>query len=293
MQRLVLFGIAGFIAQLVDGAIGMGYGLTSSSILLAIGITPAVASASIHLAEVATTAASGVSHYRFGNVDTGLVKRMMGPGAIGAFAGAVFLTSLPGDAMRPFVASFLLILGFYVVTRYLLSQRREPRPGRLSSWTLVPMSLVAGFFDSIGGGGWGPIATPTLLAQKRMDPRKVVGSVDTSEFAITIAGTFGFLLTLGIGGVNWLWVGVFAASGLAAAPVAAAVVRYLPSDVLAAVVGGAIIMTNARTLMHSAGLDADISRGVLIVGLALWATLVLAAVRQHRQARRTPASSNT
>ncbi|WFF41506.1 sulfite exporter TauE/SafE family protein [Salinicola endophyticus] len=282
MQRLIIFGIAGFIAQLVDGAIGMGYGLTSSSMLLALGVTPAVASASIHMAEVATTAASGTAHWRFGNVDRRLVKTMMLPGGVGAFVGACFLSNVPGDAIKPVISLGLLLLGLYIIARYLFDlASRQPRRG-VSRAKLIPLSLVAGFFDSVGGGGWGPISTPVLLAHRGIEARKVVGSVDTSEFFVTVAGTLGFVLALGLDDINWQWVAVFALSGLAAAPLAAWIVRLLPARLLAVIVGGAIVVVNARTLLGSLGVSgepATLTLSLLVLG---WITLVAMAVRRHR-----------
>ena len=283
MQKLLLFGIAGFIAQLVDGSLGMGYGLTSSTMLIALGITPAVASASIHFAEIATTAASGTAHYRFGNVDVALLKRMVLPGAIGAFVGALFLGSISGDLIKPFVSAFLLLLGVYVTASVLFGLRNKREKKLLSHWKTVPLSIVAGFFDSVGGGGWGPIATPTLMAHTAMSPRRVVGTVDASEFAVTLAGSAGFLLVLGLHGINWSWVAIFAASGLVAAPIAAALVRYLPARVLAAIVGGAIILTNARTVLGLLSVDPAIVSSLLLGGLVLWVALVVFVVRQHRR----------
>ncbi|WP_348766400.1 sulfite exporter TauE/SafE family protein [uncultured Salinisphaera sp.] len=283
MQKLLLFGMAGFIAQLVDGSLGMGYGLTSSTMLIALGISPAVASASIHFAEIATTAASGTAHYRFGNVDVALLKRMVVPGAIGAFVGALFLGSISGDLIKPFVSAFLLLLGVYVTASVLLGLRKTRENKLLSHWKTVPLSIVAGFFDSVGGGGWGPIATPTLMAHAGMEPRRVVGTVDASEFAVTLAGSLGFLLVLGLHGINWSWVAIFAVSGLIAAPIAAALVRYLPAQVLAAIVGGAIILTNARTVLGSLSVDTAVVNSLLLGGLVLWAALVAYVVRRYRR----------
>lgn len=283
MQKLLLFGLAGFIAQLVDGSLGMGYGLTSSTMLIALGVSPAVASASIHLAEIATTAASGTAHYRFGNVDVALLKRMVLPGAVGAFSGALFLGSISGDLIKPFVSAFLLVLGIYVTASVLFGLRKAREKKLLSHWKTVPLSVVAGFFDSVGGGGWGPIATPTLMAHTAMSPRRVVGTVDASEFAVTLAGSAGFLLVLGLHGINWSWVAIFAASGLIAAPLAAALVRWLPAQVLAAIVGGAIVLTNARTVLHSLGVAEDVTHALLLGGLVLWAVLVVHVIRLHRR----------
>src|SRR5215216_4776332 len=158
MRKLVLFGMVGVLAQLIDGALGMAYGLTSTTLLVAAGTAPAAASATVHLAELGTTAVSGVSHWRFGNVDWRTVRWMTFPGAAGAFAGAVVLSSISGDTARPWVAAILSVLGVYVLFRF-LGRPRGPRPraGRpLPSGLLAPLGLGAGFLDAVGGGGWGP-----------------------------------------------------------------------------------------------------------------------------------------
>ena len=146
----------------------MAYGVTSTTLLLTFGIAPAVASASVHLAEVVTTAASGVSHIKFGNVDKSMVLKLIIPGSIGAFVGACFLSNLPGDAVRPYVSTFLLLLGVYVLFRFLftLKTNEEKSTKPLSTKQSIPLGLIAGFADATGGGGWGPIATPVLLAKK-------------------------------------------------------------------------------------------------------------------------------
>ena len=198
MRKLVLFGMVGVVAQLIDGALGMAYGLTSTTMLVAFGTAPAAASATVHLAELGTTAVSGVSHWRFGNVDWRTVRLMTFPGAVGAFLGAVALSSVSGDTAKPWVAAILSTLGVYVLFRF-LGTARGPRPGGgrpLPSGLLAPLGLGAGFLDAVGGGGWGPGGTSTLLASGRMEPRKVVGSVDTGEFLVALGASLGFLVSL-------------------------------------------------------------------------------------------------
>ncbi len=165
MQKLIVFAIIGFFAQLIDGALGMAYGVTSTSLLLMFGIAPAVASASVHLAEVVTTAASGASHIKFGNVDKYTVSRLTLPGAIGAFIGACFLSNLPGDVIKPYISVFLFTLGVYILLRFIIQKQVVTSNKRMSAKQLVPLGLFAGFVDSTGGGGWGPITTPVLLAR--------------------------------------------------------------------------------------------------------------------------------
>ncbi|WKA48898.1 sulfite exporter TauE/SafE family protein [Geobacillus zalihae] len=289
MKKLIVFVFVGFIAQLIDGSLGMAYGVTSSTLLLTFGIAPAVASASVHLAEVVTTAASGASHWKFGNVDRRMAFRLIIPGSVGAFVGACFLSNLPGDLIKPYVSLFLLALGFYIIYRFLVLNGRAPStPGKQwSNKQLVPLGLVAGFLDATGGGGWGPIATPVLLANKNMEARKVVGTVDTSEFAVALSATLGFVISLGWEQVNWYWVLTLMAGGVVAAPIAAWLVRKLPSHLLGVLVGGLIILTNVRTLLHAWEAPAPVYPtvyGLIVIG---WAAAVWLAIRNGRKGKAT------
>lgn len=251
MKKLIVFAFIGLFAQLIDGALGMAYGVTSSSLLLAFSIAPAVASASVHLAEVVTTAASGVSHIKFGNVDKQTVIRLVIPGSIGAFLGATFLSNIPGDLAKPYISIFLLALGVYVLIRFLFMFKMGEQKDTigLSRKKSIPLGLIAGFADATGGGGWGPIATPVLLSQKGISARKVVGTVDTSEFAIAVSATIGFLISLGWEQVNWLWVAALMIGGLIAAPIAAWLVQKIHAQLMGVLVGGFIILVNSRTLV--------------------------------------------
>ncbi|AXI09873.1 hypothetical protein CUC15_13465 [Oceanobacillus zhaokaii] len=251
MRQLLVFSFIGFLAQLIDGSLGMAYGVTSTTLLLTFGISPAIASASVHLSEVVTTAASGASHIKFGNVDKKMVYRLIIPGSIGAFLGATFLSNLPGDLAKPYVSLFLLLLGAYVLIRFLFiyNASEEKKESRLSTKQSVPLGLIAGFFDATGGGGWGPISTPILLAKKGMSARKVVGTVDTSEFAIAVSATLGFFISLGWNAVIWPWVIALMIGGVIAAPIAAWLVRIFPAQLMGVLVGGFIILTNARTIL--------------------------------------------
>src|SRR5918999_1449287 len=169
----------------------MAYGVTSTTLLLAVGISPALASTVVHISEVGTTLASGVSHWRFGNVDWGKILWLAIPGGIGAFVGATVLVRFIDAAVaEPVVAIFLFLLGAYVLARFAFNRTTQvvqnlPIPRAF----LSPLGLVAGFLDAVGGGGWGPISTPTLLSSGRMEPRKVVGTVDTSEFIVALAAS--------------------------------------------------------------------------------------------------------
>jgi uncharacterized membrane protein YfcA len=286
MQSLLVLLIVGFFAQLIDGALGMAYGVTSTTLLLTTGLAPAVASATVHLAEVGTTLASGVSHWRFGNVNWRVVRRMGVPGAIGAFAGAVLLSSISTESARPWMAVILLTLGTYILLRFSFGGEIRRR-GRsyVRGRYLAPLGLVAGFIDATGGGGWGPVATPTLLITGKIEPRKVIGSVDTSEFVVALGASVGFLLALGRQGVSLAQVGMLLAGGLIAAPIAAWLVHKVAPRLLGATVGGFIILTNVRTLLNQFEVVEAGRTLTYLVLCALWGTAVAWAVRQHRLAR--------
>jgi uncharacterized protein len=284
MPTLIVLALAGFAAQLVDGALGMAYGATSSTLVLALGYTPATASASVHLAELGTTAASGLSHWRFGNVDWRTVRRIGVPGALGAFLGAVVLSSISADIAKPWMAGILLALGVYILTRFTLrgTMRRDGRKYVRGRY-LAPLGLFAGFIDATGGGGWGPVSTPTLLASGRMEPRKIVGSVDTSEFLVALAASAGFLLALGGQGLSWTIVAALMAGGLLAAPFAAWLVQKVTARLLGASVGGLIVVTNVRTLFDVGDVTSTTRWLAYLALVILWAGAVAWVVRAHRR----------
>ena len=286
MRRLVLLALVGLGAQLVDGSLGMAYGVTSTTLLLAIGTNPASASATVHLAEIGTTLASGVSHWRFGNVDWQVVRRIALPGAIGSFAGATFLSWLSTEVAAPVMSGILLALGVYVLLRFTVKGIDTSRQGTpLRRRFLAPLGLVGGFMDATGGGGWGPVGTPALLASGRIAPRKVVGSIDTSEFVVSVAASIGFLVSLGTAGIDLAQVLALLAGGLVAAPIAAWLVRKVPPRVLGSLVGGIIVLTNVRTILRSDLVDAPagVISAALIVVAVVWAAAVAYSVRAHRR----------
>ena len=292
MRNLLVLGFVGLLAQLVDGSLGMAYGVTSSSLLLATGIAPAAASAAVHLSEVGTTLASGAAHWRFGNIDWRVVSIMAIPGGVFAFIGATFLVSLDGDTAKPWVALLLLSLGVYVMYRFLrLGGRRPQFRGRVKARFLVPLAAVAGTMDAIGGGGWGPVGTTSLLASGRIEPRKVVGSIDTAEFVVAVGASLGFLIGLGSAGIDFAWVGALLIGGVIAAPFAAYLVRHLPARILGTAAGGLIIITNVKTVLESSlvGLEKDSATVWSLVALlaVVWLALIGTAVQAERASRRT------
>lgn len=286
MRKLLVLALVGLASQLVDGALGMGYGVTSSSLLLLAGLSPALASASVHLSEIGTTLVSGTAHHRLGNTDWRLVARLGGPGAVGAFLGATVLSRLSTGAAAPATSGILLVLGLYVLIRFAVrppagsARRRSPHTARL----LVPLGLVGGFVDATGGGGWGPVATTTLLARGRTAPRTVVGSVDTAELMVTAAASAGFLTGLGTAGISPTVVGALLAGGLVAAPVAAWLVSRLPAGVLGSAVGGLIVMTNLRTILSALHAPGPLSAAALLIVVPVWALLVAVSLRSARSA---------
>ncbi|GAA0400128.1 sulfite exporter TauE/SafE family protein [Micromonospora gifhornensis] len=291
MRKLLVIALVGLAAQLVDGALGMAYGLTSSTLLLLVGVAPAAASASVHLAEIGTTLAAGTAHWRFGNVDWRVVTRIAIPGAVGAFAGATFLSSLSTEAAAPWMAAILFTLGAYLLVRFSRPLRRNPAAGQLRGRFLGPLGLVAGFVDATGGGGWGPVATPALLVSGRMEPRKVIGSVDTSEFLVAVSASLGFLIGLGTEGFLLPIVLALLIGGLIAAPIAAWLVRIVPAQMLGAAVGGVIVLTNARILMRTAELEGSLPVLVYVLLAAGWVTALVLAVRLVLRARRQRATA--
>ena len=286
MKTLVLLALVGLGAQLVDGSLGMAYGVTSTTLLLAIGTNPATASATIHLAEIGTTLASGLAHWKFGNVDWKVVAKVGLPGAVGAFAGATFLSHLSTELAAPVMSLILVSLGVYLLVRFTLrglDRRHLGKPMRKRF--LGPLGLVAGFVDATGGGGWGPVGTPALLSSGRMEPRKVIGSIDTSEFLVALAASLGFLVSLGSQGINPLWVAGLLGGGLIAAPIAAWLVRHIPPRMLGSLVGGMIVLTNTRTLLKSDWIDAPdaIRYAIYAVLYAVWAAAVVHSYRRYRR----------
>jgi hypothetical protein len=231
---------AGFAAQLVDGTLGMAYGVTASTLLLTMGISPAVASATVHAAECFTTGASAVSHHAFGNVRAELFRRLALPGIVGAVIGAYVLSSFPGDALKPYVAAYLLVMGGVI----LLKAFRE-FPPRVVTTHIAPLGFVGALTDALGGGGWGPIVASTLIARGH-DVRQTVGSVIAAEFFVTLAASITFVLMLGI--THWQVVAGLALGGALAAPVGAWACSRLPIKPLMAGVGALVIALSLRTL---------------------------------------------
>jgi uncharacterized membrane protein YfcA len=241
---LLTFAAVGFAAQLVDGAIGMAYGVTSTSAMLSFGVPPATASACVHAAETFTTAASGFSHWKLGNIDRNLVLRLAVPGMVGGAIGAYVLSQLPGEQLRPYISAYLLILGMLILYKAVKGRpTRSPPVG-----SVAPLGFFGGLLDSIGGGGWGPIVTSTLLGQGT-SARYAIGSVNLAEFFVTatISGTF--FLTIGL--ELWPIITGLILGGIVAAPLAAYATKYIPEKYLMILVAVAIIGLSIRGILQA------------------------------------------
>jgi uncharacterized protein len=224
----------GFFAQLIDGALGMAYGVTSTTAMLSIGMPPAQASAIVHTAEIFTTASSGASHIYFKNVDWRLVLRLGIAGVVGAILGAWVLSSVDGSLARPFVSAYLLVMGVLI----LLKSRRQFPKADASFKIAPPLGLVGGFLDASGGGGWGPVVTSTLIGSGHA-PRTVVGSVNTTEFFVTTAAAATFFVALG--SVPIYELSALVIGGVVAAPFGGWIVKHIQPRLLMMIVGFVVV----------------------------------------------------
>jgi uncharacterized protein len=246
MDQFVLFIAVGFAAQLVDGAIGMAYGLTSTTVLLSLGVLPATASASVHAAEVFTTGASGFAHWRFHNVDFALLRRLALPGMAGGALGAYVLATSPAEAIRPVVNAYLFVMGWIILRKALRRAKPSPEPPR----HVALLGLSGGFLDAAGGGGWGPIVTTTLVGQGAT-PRFAIGSTNLAEFFVTATISATFVATIGL--ELWPIIAGLIIGGVLAAPLAAYVTQKLPDRPLMILVGVIIVLLSFRGLLQSIG----------------------------------------
>jgi uncharacterized protein len=245
MNEMGFYVFAGFLAQVIDGALGMGYGVSASSLLLGGGIAPAAASATVHAAEVFTTGFSAVSHHFIGNIDRRLFRRLLVPGMMGAAVGAYILVALPGDRLRPFVAVYLLIMGVVIVVKAV----RPAAPAAVIK-AVAPLGFVGALVDSMGGGGWGPVVASTLLARGN-GARTTLGTVNAVEFFVALTASIVFVLTLGMS--HWRIILGLAIGGVVAAPLSAFLVRRAPARPLMVLVGLLVVVLSTRTLLHALG----------------------------------------
>lgn len=236
-ETLLIFIFVGFAAQLVDGALGMAFGVISTTVLISLGVPPAVASASVHAVESFTTGVSGVSHVYHKNVDWGLFKRLAIPGVLGGIAGAYVLSNIDGDVIKPFILAYLTIIGLILIYRgwRFPPQIKQPR-------FIAPLGLAGGFLDAAGGGGWGPVVTSNLLIQGS-SPRKTIGTVNSAEFFLTVAVSITFLFSMGMDAFTESMLGLLI-GGVVAAPFGAIVTKKIPTKPLLFLVGIILTLTS-------------------------------------------------
>jgi uncharacterized membrane protein YfcA len=248
----MLFALAGSVAQLVDGSLGMGFGLISSTLLLTLGASAVVASTAVHVAEIGTTLASGASHWHRENVDSYILIRLAIPGGIGALLGATFLSNIDLSNGKIFISTILLLLGFLLLYRNLFAKAPQASGSYIPNPRyLIFLGFSGGFIDASGGGGWGPIVTPTLLATTQTEPRKIIGTVSAAEFLVAVCASVGFLLNLSKLDIDWSVVGGLALGGIFVAPIAAKLVSWLPRKQLGIFVAVAIIVINGIRLLSA------------------------------------------
>lgn len=237
-----VFVLVGFCAQIIDGCLGMAYGVISTSFLTALGVPILNASASIHFSEIFTTFTSGLSHLKFKNVDHNLLKKLLIPGVIGGISGACVLTQIDGNLLKPFVAVYLMILGIRILLKAFHNIKIKNVMGKI-----MPLGFIGGFFDAVGGGGWGPIVTSTLIARGNC-PKKTIGSVNVAEFFVTLAQSTTFFVIIGMG--YWPIMFGLLLGGCLAAPLGAYLCQKINIKVLLIAVACLILVTNSYTLFN-------------------------------------------
>lgn len=269
MSDLLLVALAGFAASMVDGALGMGFGPTSATLLLSTGISPATTSTMVNLAKVATGLAAGASHWRFGNVDRRLVLHLAIPGACGAVLGAAILTSVDGDRLRPVLAGLLLAVGVRILVRFSRPLPAAPAVTIAASRRSRATTLTGAAGGVTNGlvGAWGPVVTPFLL-HRGVPPRIAVGSVNTAEVAVAVTAAGSLLTSTGGSGVEVPLVLAMLAGGVGAAPIAALVVRAIPARLLGVAVAALLLLTQTRELLRSGAVPQAPAYGAVAVAVA-------------------------
>ena len=279
---VTLFALVGASAQFVDGLLGMGFGITSASLLTVLGYSAVAASAGTHAAKVGTTLVSGVSHWREGNVDWRVLITVGVPGAVGAFIGAVVLTNIALDGARIWMAAILFLLGLTIIARFGYGKSLFPAM-KLRTRNLWPIGLFGGFVDATGGGGWGPVATPSLMTVTKHKPHRIVGTVSASEFLVAASASIGFLFGAGEAGVPWLAVLGLVIGGVITAPIAARLAKKAPTAPLGVAVGGMVLIANTVVIASVLAISGAISAAIVAVELVITIAIVIQVVK------RTPA----
>lgn len=278
MPIIIVFAIVGGLAQLVDGSLGMGFGVTSATLLTLLGYSAVAASAGTHAAKMGTTFVSGLAHWREGNIDWRPLVALAAPGMVGAFVGAVILTNVSMDGARIWMASILLILGISIIMRFAFGKSLIPKM-KVRSRHLWPIGLFGGFVDATGGGGWGPVATPSMMTVTEHEPRKVVGTVNAAEFGVAVAASAGFLFGAKESQVPWEAVIGLIVGGMIVAPFAARLAGKAPVHSLGTLVGGMVLISNLAVIFKLLGVPGAV--GAVVVA-AVAAFSIALAWRVHR-----------
>lgn len=287
MWVLAAFALAGGLAQFVDGTLGMGFGVTSATVLLYLGVAPVTASAATHAAKLPTTLISGLSHWRAGNVDGKILLRVAIPGAVGGFLGAVVLTNISLASAKAWMAGLLVFFGAVIFARFGFGLRLIPTPknGHTARW-LSPIGLLGGFVDATGGGGWGPVVTPSLMTVTSHEPRKVVGTTNAAEFVVAVSVSTGFLTGAAQHGIPWLPVIGLVIGGVITAPIAARLAGRLPHAPMGTLVGGLVVLVNSKTILDAWGaVPTAAGWALFVVGIAVPATVAWKVWKRERAAR--------
>ena len=285
MEELVLVALAGFCASLVDGALGMGFGPTSSSILLTTGLSPAAVATTVNLAKVATGFSAAAANWRFRNVDHRLVRKLAVPGCLGALVGVTILASVDGDSLKPMLAVLLLLVAVRILVRFCnplsaATQDSNGGPPRFDERGTTAAAAAGGVTNGLVGA-WGPVVTPFLL-HRGLAPRFAIGSVNTAEVAVAIVSSGTLLASIGGDGVNFGTVVAMLTGGVVASPLAAWLIRYLPARALGLTVAAFLLLTNLRALAEWAGVGGLRWSGYLVVVAAT----AVAALRPRLGSRR-------
>jgi hypothetical protein len=247
-QTLTMAFLVGIIAQMIDGAIGMAYGITATTFLLTQGISPAIASSSIHIAEIFTTGASGLSHWRLNNIDKKLFLSLVFPGVIGGIFGVIILSNIDGKIIKPWISVYLVIMGFYIIIKAI---KKKVFVAKISTKKVGPLAFFGGTLDAIGGGGWGPVVTSSLLSSGH-EPKKTIGSVNSAEFFITTTIGFSFVFLMGVNHPEII-AGLIL-GGIISAPFAAKITTKLSSKLLMTLVGFVIILLSLISILKNFGI---------------------------------------
>jgi uncharacterized membrane protein YfcA len=287
---ILIFAIVGAAAQFVDGLLGMGFGVVSASMLTVIGFSAVTASAGVHAAKVGTTFISGASHWHAGNVDWRVLITVGVPGAVGAFLGAVVLVNVSLAGARMWMAIVLAILGVLIIMRYGFGKSLIPAM-KVRSRNLWPIGLIGGFVDATGGGGWGPVATPSLMTVTRHKPHRIVGTVSAAEFLVAVSASLGFIFGAAYADIPWFAVLGLFLGGAITAPIAARLAHRAPTKPLGVAVGAMVIVANIVVIVSVLGLPGLVGLAAVVAVIVPVVVLEMRILRDMKKARiKTPVS---